>query len=256
MSYRDVPSTDLVHVLRLRSLTEALRRESFNTNWAPAGTRGSDGFDRPEPPTLPSLRDRLHTLVHEIDESLSDDHIDSETVRDFERGNWTIGTEFEIWPPLDILRGLLVPVREVPSSIAITLKLFALIKISGSDDLLDRHLDQGIHYHYALPNGKHTTTLICWDTRWPGHGQTPVGVRGLFHELHALGAKSTVAKTWLWKDEKRISIREACERDQGNRAITEFRCASNDAEPVWPLDSVLTPRPAQQPRHRAKGVKR
>jgi len=103
------------------------------------------------------LNGLLVEAVEAIDAMLPDRAFDEEIVREFARDDWSIGTEFEVLAPRKILRGFLVPIREVPTRVRVTMKVFAFLTINGSKDLLDRHLDQGIHYHYALSDKTHTT---------------------------------------------------------------------------------------------------
>jgi hypothetical protein len=183
----------------------------------------------------------LVTLIHELDAILPDLPISQEVLREFESGDWSIGSEFQILAPRKILRGFVLPVRQVPISLPISLKVFALITIDD-DSFLDRHLFQGIHYHYCLADKRHTTTMVCWDTRWTSDPGRPGDMRAIFHELHAEGAKSVRARPERWSDEKRRSVRDACASDLQRYRIDEFRCASNDSLPVWPKSAVLTPR--------------
>tara|TARA_B100000780_G_scaffold180089_1_gene126270 strand:- start:654 stop:917 length:264 start_codon:yes stop_codon:yes gene_type:complete len=87
--------------------------------------------------------------------------------------------------------------------------VFAFLSINGCKDLLDQHLHQGIHYHYALSDGTHTTTMICFDTRWTPNPQSSQLVQPLIHEIHARGAKHKKAKPESWGDKKRKSIWDA-----------------------------------------------
>lgn len=183
----------------------------------------------------------LASLVDKLDAALPDLAIDDETLRGFESGNWLVGSEFQMLAPRKILRGFVLPVRQVAMRVPVSLKVFAFITIDD-DSLLDRHLFQGIHYHYCLADKRHTTTMVCWDTRWTPDPGKPNEVRAIFHELHAEGAKSVRARPERWSDEKRKSIRETCAPDLQRYRIEEFRCASNDSSPVWPKTATLTPR--------------
>jgi hypothetical protein len=191
------------------------------------------------------LKKELIDTVEEFDAVLPEMEIDKEVARKFNAGDWCLGRELEVLAPRKILRGFLVPVRDVPTDVRVTLKVFAYLTINNSKDLLDRHLPQGIHYHYALADKRHTTTVICWDTRWMTPPMSSQQVRPLFHELHAEGAKSASARPERWGDKKRKSICDACEPDLSKWPIDEFRCASNGSSPVWPTSATLTPRPLQ-----------
>lgn len=260
LNHRDDPFPADVFVARLRKLTGDIRRASFERGWTmmerehwPKRDDGERPFQRT------TLKERLVEAVEEIDALLPDDAIDEEIIGEFEDGDWSIGTEFEVLAPRNILRGFLVPIREVPTRVLVTMKVFAFLTINGSKDLLDRHLDQGIHYHYALSDKTHTTTMICWDTRWirpPRLPKVPPAAHPLFHELHAQGAKHATARPNRWGDEKRKSIWAACLPDLSRWRINEFRCASNGSSPVWPLGVALTPRPAGPARGRTIGKRK
>jgi len=183
-------------------------------------------------------RENLGATLAELDGRIPDAILERHAARKIGHGKFQAGWEVETLSPIKILRGHLVPIRDVPSPIVLTQKVIAFITINGSDDLLDRHLHQGIHYHYALRNRVHTTTLICWDTRWKAVAKK--AKRPLFHEMHATGAKSKTARPLEWGDKKRQSIWDACHNDIGSRDISEFRCASDRAESVWPRNVTVT----------------
>lgn len=205
--------------------------------------------------TNPLVR-RLVDIVDELDFDLQNLNIDDEFKHEFAMGRWTLGRQCEALAPKKILRGFLTPVRDVPAYSSVTVRVFAFLSINGCKDLLDRHLSQGIHYHYALPNETHTTTMICFDTRWKPNPKTGQLVRPLFHELHARGAKNKKASPERWREEKRKSIWDACNPDLARWQIQEFRPASNGASPVWPQGTTVLPRanlPAKSnPRKRRK----
>lgn len=236
----------VVHALdQLRRAVQQLRNRSFEQAWALMEREAwCDWREIDQRSILLSARSELLDVLQELDAVLPEFEISSEVAREFHEGKWTIGREFEVEAPRKILRGFLVPVREVSSDVQVTLKVFAFLTINNSKDILDRHLHQGIHYHYALPDGRHTTTMICWDTRWIPNPKSSEKIRPLFHELHGKGAKSAVAKPERWGDKKRNSIRDACKPDLSKWPIKEFRCASNGSSPVWPTNVVLTPRSA------------
>lgn len=232
---------------RLAKQAREARGASFQHAWASMAHEHWPEDDHQETGYEPRhWQRRLQRSVDELDAQLPDfDYDGSDTMGD-DPSDHAIGSEFEVMAPIPILRGFVVPVREVPILLKISARMLAFIDISGERDMLDRHMDQGIHYHYALADGTHTTTMICWDTRWtPGLSQKSASnIRPIFHELHGLGAKRKQARPELWGDSKRESIRKACAPDLDKwRDINAFRCASNKASPVWPTVSVLTPRP-------------
>lgn len=182
-----------------------------------------------------SLIRRLVDVVDELDSGLQSLTIDDEIKHEFKLGGWTLGRECEFLAPKKVLRGFLNPIRDVPANVPLTLKVFAFLSINGCKDLLDRHLHQGIHYHYALSDGTHTTTMICFDTRRAPISRNGQLVQPLFHELHARGAKNKKARPERWREEKRESIWDACKPDLARWPIQDFRSASYGASPVWPL---------------------
>lgn len=239
-------------VIRLRQMAVRFRASAFKRSWAMMEEEYHWLVDDFTNPGTDISAEEIAMALKELDHLLPSNLVTEEIRQEFEGSEWFFGMEAEVMAPRDVLRGFIVPVREVPT-LPLTLKVFALLTIHGSKDLLDRHFDHGIHYHYALPNNLHTTTMICWDTRWFPDPKRPEVTRGLFHELHGLGTKPRRAKPELWGEEKRASIRAACEPDLRKWAISEFRCASNGAKPVWPKSSSLTPRspmPSGSPRTR------
>ncbi|MGO8245780.1 hypothetical protein [Rhizobium johnstonii] len=227
---------------QIRSRVRMLQRSSLERAWLAV-----EPGDWPRPlERVNEPKDRpwdleLAALAYELDAVLPDLPIDDETLREFKSGDWSIGSQFQVLAPLKILRGFVLPIRQVPIRVPVSLKVFAFITIDD-DSFLDRHLFQGIHYHYCLADKRHTTTMVCWDTRWTPDPVRPKDVRAIFHELHAEGAKSVRARPERWNDEKRKSIREACASDLKRYRIEEFRCASDDSSPVWPKTAKLTPR--------------
>nr|WP_323777089.1 hypothetical protein [Amylibacter sp.] len=204
------------------------------------------------------LDNRLNTkeyLVHGVKEFVSglpEFEIDEEIEHEFDNAEWSLGREFKVMEPREIVGGFLMPVLDVPVIRKVSLEVFAFLTISGCKDLLDRHLQQGIHYHYALADKSHTTTMICWDQRWVSPLKGDQQMRPLFHELHAQGAKSKRARPEIWGDRKRKSIRKACEPDLRKWPINAFRCASNGSSAVWPIGATLTPKLLQHVKSRSK----
>lgn len=194
---------------------------------------------------------QLAAMAGELDAILSkagyEYRADDDLVRRFEAGElWSLGTELGVFPPRKILRGYLFPVQEVPTRVRISLRVFAFLKIDGDKDLLARDSDQfGIHYHYVLASKERTTTMICWDTRWASVDPTELKglkLRPIFHELHGEGKYTKAARPHGWGDRKRKSVREACVSDLRQLDIQAFRCASNNADAVWPIGATVTPR--------------
>ena len=254
---RDIEIAAVRDLVRLRQQLSEAREASFRHAWIVMAREhwqeegSQDLFENR------SRQERLQRSLDELESRLPDFEYDRDIIPEDGILRLAIGSEFEVQAPREILRGFVVPVREVPIVVEITSRMLAFINIAGEKDMLDRHLDQGIHYHYALANRTHTTTMICWDTRWKRDtSQKPSNdVRPIFHELHGLGAKQKHARPDLWGRAKRESIWNACEPDLRTWPdIKAFRCASNNASPVWPTNSVLTPK-ALPPQPTAKNRK-
>lgn len=241
-------------VERMRTLIIRSRDGSFEQVWAAMdreeGRRTRDVFDIPIQrypigPQLAEMAGELDVILSEFGYEYS---AAEDLVRRFEAGApWSLGTELEVFPPRKILRGYLIPAREEATGVRISLQAFAFLTIDGDKDLLHRDNDQfGIHYHYALASKERTTTMICWDTRWVSVDRADLkGLRSrpIFHEIHGEGRYTKVARPHGWGAAKRQSVREACVSDLRQWSITAFRCASNNADAIWPIGSSLTPRP-------------
>lgn len=229
---------------QLRCLTRQMRSASFCEAWASmVEQHWPDRISYIEVPQSRPLRRQLEEALEELDRQLEDVALPVEG--EAEAGTVYIASQFEVMAPRGILRGYLVPVHEVPVPLSVSHRVLALIAIADEVDMLDRHLDQGIHYHYVLKDGTHTTTMICWDNRWrnAAASKPSEAIRPIFHELHGRGAKTKKARPQLWSDRKRESIWAACSPDLQKWNIGEFRCASNGASSVWPLACTVTPRP-------------
>lgn len=228
-------------VERLRQQIREARFASFNYAWtAMAQEYWPEQAQFRELPPAGWWRIRLQKQIDEIEQQ----QLEPSASKAMKTHTGQMGTEFQVLAPRKILRGYLVPIREVPIPLTVSARMLALIEIAGESHKLDRHLDQGIHYHYTLANGTHTSTMICWDKRWlcPPNAKPPATLRPIFHELHGRGSKTKKARPELWSDRKRESIWDACARDLQTWKISEFRCASDNAAAVWPPNAFLTPR--------------
>jgi len=233
----------MMQLTKIRRLVRSLYIRSYEYARVPMGQEDGPQWQKDwSKDATNSLMRRLVEAVDELDSELQSLNIDDELKHEFALGGWTLGRECEALAPKKILRGFLSPIRDVPANVPLTLRVFAFLSINDCKDLLDRHLHQGIHYHYALSDGTHTTTMICFDTRWTPISKNSQLVQPLFHELHARGAKIKKAKPERWRGNKRKSIWDACKSDLARWPIQEFRPASSGASPVWPLGTVVTPR--------------
>lgn len=234
-----------IQLARLRMLIGDLRSTSFDRAWGNMENEHWKDCRRDDIPRQQSAsKERLTEVLEEIDAALPEKEVDLRIVREFESENWSIGSELAVLAPRKILRGFLVPVLEVPTRVPVTLKLFALVRISGSRDWLVRENHGfGYHYHYVLADKRRTTTMICWDTRWQSSFKDePKGLnnRPLFHQLHNDSSKNITALPSNWGDKKRKSVRDACVPDLRRQNIADFLCATRDAQAVWPRAVAVT----------------
>jgi hypothetical protein len=189
--------------------------------------------------------ERLNQSARSLEIMLRDADYRGGPIPELERGEeWTLGSRTVLLPPRRILRGYAQPARRVPIISGVQLHAVAfLINLPGGRDYLKRemHGPVGWHYHYLDDEERRSNVILCWDTRaQPG----PRLVRPLFYEEHGEGKAAFTARPDLWGQPKKCEMHTACSPDL-RRPIREFRCASNRASPVWPINAVLTPRPVQ-----------
>lgn len=238
---------------RIRSVIVSTRDDSFEHAWATMELHKK--HRPPDVEVSPIQRSQIGPQLSEVSGELNallsettyEDSVDQDLARSFGTSKrWSLGTELEVFPPRKIVRGYLIPARELPTRVRVSLAVFAFLTIHGDKDLLHRDSDKfGIHYHYVLANKVRTTTMICWDTRWVSDDPTePKGLelRPIFHELHGEGRYTKTARPRGWAHKKRKSVRAACVPDLRKWDIQAFRCASNDAVAVWPINAALSPR--------------
>lgn len=193
------------------------------------------------------LRRVTHEIVLELEKSLlkSGWRPDGTDAYD-EQGSWTFGTAMIIrGPSREIRGGFLDPIRRVPilSRVPEQVALYLITVDEGRDYLQkETHSGVGWHYHYLDWQKRRSDVILCWDTRWVAPAASPSSKRGLFVEKHADGGKPFKAKPARWGDKKRQTMYNVCAADLNKRQISEYRCAANKAEPVYPLDASLTPR--------------
>ncbi|MHA0336783.1 hypothetical protein [Sphingomonas sp. ABOLF] len=167
---------------------------------------------------------------------------------------YTLGEWQQRAPLRQIVRGFVEPVRRVPlvSRVPEPVVLYLVHKLPGGAESLKREHHKGVgwHYHYLDKRKGRSNVVLCWDTRWEAakteEERKAQGPRPIFWEHHGEGNADFSAQPSLWGDPKRQSMREVCAGDL-KRNISEFRPASDDAEPVWPLLSILTPRAVTPP---------
>jgi hypothetical protein len=197
-------------------------------------------------------RSPAQTIIEELRRALekTDWDPDLTDIRPDDRGRWALGDAMIVRTvEREILRGLLVPKRNVPilRRIPDHIALF-LISIDDGEDYLKRETHgMGWHYHYHNWRKDRSNVILSWDTRWPEpNPQTkPPTRRALFVEPH--GEKNNAdfeAKPWLWGEKKRQSMYNACAPDLVRWPISEFKCAADKSEVVHPPGRTLTPHPA------------
>lgn len=246
MNHPEISLLTHIQLARLRRVIGDVRSTSFDRAWGNMENEHWKDHRRDDIPRQQSVsKERLTEVVEEIDAALPEEEVDLGIVREFESETWSIGSELAVLAPREILRGFLVPVFGVPTRVPVTLKLFALIKISGIRDWLVReNHNSGYHYHYVLADERRTTTMLCWDTRWRSPARDePKGLndRPLFHQLHNDRSKNITASLGSWGDKKRTSARNACVPDLRRQNVADFLCAARDAEAVWPRAAAVTP---------------
>lgn len=192
------------------------------------------------------------TIIEDLGKALADTDWDPDLsgISPEDRDLWCLGEAMIVRRrEREILRGLVIPKRNVPilQRIPDHIALF-LISIDDGEDYLKRETHgMGWHYHYHNWRKDRSNVILSWDTRWPEpKPQTkPPALRALFVESH--GEKDNadfVAKPWLWGEQKRQSIYEACTADLVRWPISEFKCAADKSEVVYPSGRTLTPHPA------------
>jgi hypothetical protein len=212
----------------------------------------------PEETTAPfQVESQAAALVEELDNVLtrSNWHAppgSTDMPRDivWHLGKWTQRAAIR-----EILRGYVEPVRHLPlvRNVPEQVVLYLIHELPGGDESLkrERHPSAGVgwHYHYLDRRKGRSNTILSWDTRWkpPVSGAAEVASRRpLFWQFHGEGRADFAARPNLWGDTKRESMHEACRCDL-SRPIEEFRPASYDAHPVWPLGTTVTRLPAHTP---------
>ncbi|RMI05378.1 hypothetical protein [Sinorhizobium meliloti] len=206
-----------------------------------------------EIPNLGPIREEASRIVKELDEVLkhSNWRPDRGPPPSPDTGHWTLGSVEQRAPARKIHLGYLEPVRLFPvvERVPDPVRAF-LTQIPGWDDYLKRenHPGVGWHYHYLADLRKRSDVLLAWDTRWqappaPLKNRLPP-LHPLFGEKHGEGKADVRAKPWLWGDKKKESMYGVCAPDLRKWKIHEFRCASSQADPVWPSGAKVTPIPA------------
>ncbi|MBY3150284.1 hypothetical protein HFO63_32785 [Rhizobium laguerreae] len=217
-----------------------------------------------EAPNIRPIREEIGGIVGELEHVLRRNNWEAgrSNVSPSDAGHWSLGSIEQRARIRQIHRGYLEPIRRfsvleyVPD-----LVVAYLARIPGWDDYIKRenHPGVGWHYHYLPDPGRRSDVLLAWDIRW----QTPTAhpanrpqQRPLFGEKHGEGKADVQAKPWLWGDKKKESMYRLCAPDLEKWKIQEFRCASNHAEPVWPADAVITPRPVSTTSDMPNGEKK
>lgn len=210
-------------------------------------------FDVEEQPPIEEMErlpvhSKAQHLVGRLFSDLSEDRWEPEKLDEEvpAQESWSFGWVHEYGELRRIRNGYLEPFRIVPlvKNLPKIVVQF-LITLPGGSDHLDRehHKPVGWHYHYLDRTKRRSDVILCWDTRWPGaKAPSRSALRPLFQERHGEGRAKFPAKPNRWRAPKRESMHDACAPDLQRWALSEFRCAANKAEAVWPRGSALTPR--------------
>ena len=193
------------------------------------------------------VRSSAEELLRELQDSLDEANWNP-GVTGGTQGDWTFGTAMMLrGPSREIHGGFLDPIRRIPLLRRVPEQVaLYLITIDRGEDFLENETHSGVgwHYHYLDWRKRRSDVILCWDTRWtaPSPSSVPPSKRGLFVEKHADGGKPFKAKPWRWGDRKRETMYDVCCADLKKRKISEYRCAADKADPVYPAAAILTPR--------------
>jgi hypothetical protein len=136
-----------------------------------------------------------------------------------------------------ILRGFIQPVVLIPTFQVVSERVFHFIRsLPGGDDYLVGEMHHGIHYHYLDSKHRRSNVILCWDN----HADVDENPYPLFWERHGEGKAGFKARSERWVLEKRVSMHTACLPDLETWPLKAFRCASNKAQPLWPIGTTLT----------------
>lgn len=190
------------------------------------------------------FKSEIQRQIAEIEEELSRAGYEASSLRDYGSRGLNIGEVILVGEERWVIGGHLTSVRSAPILTARSPAIVQFItELDGGDWLEGETHGHGIHYHYYNWNGVRTDVILSWDTRWTPPNEKANMQRPLFWEFHAERNAKGAAKPRRWRSRKREFIHAACANDLRRWPVAEFRCAGNDAKPVWPDDSILTPRP-------------
>ena len=176
----------------------------------------------------------------------------------------TLRVYVEWWPERSSIGGYLAPLRHHPlvARVPAPVVLYLIRELPDGEDALEREKHgvgngMGWHYHYLDRWRRRSDVILSWDTRWAD--SDPNALRPLFVEPHAEGKAEFPARTHRWQDPRRRAMHALCSLDL-DRPMSQFRPASNDADPVWPRGMRMTPPPQPPPpaapKHPAKPRRR
>jgi len=218
---------------------ERLREPRFAEAWTPLSDVGQRHA---------WISNAFREAVFDLDHALVDSEFRPAPLDELPDGEfWSIGAYVSSEPARPMFKGFLEPVRRLPVVGALPDLVVSYLITLPDLDLLDREHHGHIkwHYHYLTEKKKRTNVVLCWDTRAkPPQPEDKKWVRSLFQETHGEGHVTSWARPDLWSGEKKLSMHQACSPDLVEWPLSEFRCASNKAGPVWPESALLTPHPS------------
>jgi hypothetical protein len=208
-------------------------------------------------PTLPPIGFSLHSLdIHELRVQHSElRKILGELPDIGGRMDGALPTIRIVTDVSPILRGFIEHIRPVPLIEEPTPPTMAFLSIAGFPDRrLDRdHHDVGWHYHYCDRKGRRSDTLLAFDTHQADQYDEnkrliPRALNfPLFWERHSETNARFEGHADEWGKGKRSSIFEAAHGDFVKRNPEDFRRPKDEAQPVWPINAVLSQRPTSTP---------
>lgn len=194
----------------------------------------------------------LNTAIGELDAALENEGFVGQPPALGEDEFWSLGATTVRFEPTEFHRGYIQALVRIPFAVPLSDRVVAFISIADGDWLERETHNMGYHYHYLDRNKRRSNVILCWDTRAPRPDDLDKNAvcdwRPLFWEHHGEGHAKFEARPERWGQFKRETAFAACRRDlRRGWPITAFKPASNDAQPLYPPGSTLTPRTSATP---------